>query len=226
MSYVRKTDKLVTEMRDQVRRMARKAMEPYQNGNVDSTHPMYAHLKDATEKSAWDKAPELQDKMPLDWCTVVDSAGVKVYDDAGNRLFTTYIQTRDDDRMKVPTTNRSSYYRYDAEVHPRHCSEALKQWISQQKDREAQLTQVRSQYDTIESQLMAFMSGQASLNSALKEMPELEMYVPHEFMVKYRQVDEPRAKKPRQNALLDDVGIDRDVFAAAAIAHRIATAAE
>ena len=226
MAYVRKTEKLVTEMRDQVRRMATKAVEPYKNGNVDSTHPLYASLKEATEKSAWDKAPDLREKMPIEWCTVVDSAGIKIYDDAGKRLFTTYIQTRDDDRIKVPTTNRSSYYRYEAEVYPRHCSEALKQWISQQEAREVQLRVVQDQYHTIESQLMAFMSGQASLNSALKEMPELEMYVPHEFMVKYRQADEPREKKPRQNALLQDVAIDRDVFAAAAIAHRIATAAE
>jgi hypothetical protein len=226
MAYVRKTETLVTEMVHKVKEMATRAKRPYQSESINSTHPMYEHVKQAAEKSAWDKAPELQDKMPIEWCTVIEHATVGIYDDAGNKLFSTSVETREDDRMKVPTTRNSSYYRYSAEVHPRHCSPALSNWINEQKTREERLRQVRTQYDTIEQQLKSFMSGQASLNSALKEMPELEMYVPYEYMEKYRKVDEPRSKKPRQNALLEEVGIDRDVFAAAAIAHRIATAAE
>ena len=68
------------------------------------------------------------------------------------------------------------------------------------------------------------MDQQASLNSALKDMPEIELYIPLRYMVKIREQAEPRASKKANVA--DELNIDTDALASIAIAHRMATATQ
>ena len=82
---------------------------------------------------------------------------------------------------------------------------------------------VREQFKVVENQLHAFMQQHASLNAMLTEMPELEMYVPDRYMTKVRAKSEPRAKVERPTNV-QDLNIDVDALAAAAITHRMVTA--
>ena len=223
MAYVRKTDTLVTEMRDHVRRMARKAMAPYESGNIDATSPVFDAVVEAVETYAWHKAPHLKSQMPDEWTKQIEDCRVEFQDASGRRLSATHVSFGK--KVRIPQ-HAERYYTYEAKLKPDHCNEQLTQWLAAEATRKQNRDAVEQQYRTIESQLMAFMQGQASLNSALKEMPEIEMYVPEEYMRKYREVAAPRAKKEQQQTRVDELGIDRDVFAAAAIAHRIASAAE
>tara|TARA_B100000768_G_C10999068_1_gene257163 strand:- start:89 stop:493 length:405 start_codon:yes stop_codon:yes gene_type:complete len=84
------------------------------------------------------------------------------------------------------------------------------------------LRDVQDKFQTIEDQLRDFMSNHASLNAALKEMPQLEMYVPNEYMTRVRAESAPRSKVERTQIL--DLNIDVDALAAAAVTHRILTA--
>ena len=67
------------------------------------------------------------------------------------------------------------------------------------------------------------MGQHASLNTALKEMPELEMYVPAAFMRKHAAPEASRAKVQRPTNI-ERLDINVDVLTSAAVAHRIATA--
>lgn len=223
MAYVRKTDTLVTEMRDRVRDMKRKAVSMYDSQRVEEGSAVYSSMRDAVETSAWSEAPEFRGKLPKAWCKEVDSASVRFVDDTGRRYFSTNVNFPEHSKLVVPN-KPDRYYSYEVEVRDVHCNEHLKQWLADEKTRNEARTAVEGQYNTIEQQLMAFMAGQASLNSAIKDMPEIELYVPEKYLAKLREPNEKREKKNEQPSLIDEIGIDRDAFAAAAIAHRITTA--
>ena len=77
-------------------------------------------------------------------------------------------------------------------------------------------------FDGIKTQLIAFMGKHASLNTAIKELPELEMYVPQSYLDKL--AEETIRTKPTKSELDDDddeVTVDVEAITRAAIAHRI-----
>jgi hypothetical protein len=88
------------------------------------------------------------------------------------------------------------------------------------KQRAAKCAEIESQFNTVRHQLKAFMSQHKSLNKALEEMPEIELYVPERFMERYRAKAAPRVK-PEAPTNVEELNIDRDSLAAAAIAHRM-----
>ena len=61
----------------------------------------------------------------------------------------------------------------------------------------------------------------ASLNAAIKEMPEIELYVPDQYLRKMHEAVAPRVKKEEQQSAITELGIDRNALAAVAIAHRV-----
>lgn len=226
MAYVRKTETLVTEMRDVVRSMGRKAVQPYESQNIEDGNPIFQSLRTAISDAAWSLAPELRDKMPEKWTKNVDKVYARFVDANGEKTYGTYLETGEHNKVKVPQDDTSSYYRYDVDVKAEHCNEQLTQWLSEEGDREKKREEVTKQYATIERQLKAFMEQHASLNAAIKEMPEIEMYVPAQYLAKLAEPSPKRSKKTQDQTNVEEIGIDRDVFASAAIAHRIATAAE
>jgi len=221
MAYVRKTDTLVTEMRDRVREMRNKAIAPYATGSIDTSSPVYSMVQDAVETYAWSDAPHLKNQMPEKWTTVIDSARCQFQDAEGKRISNVHVNFST--KVRIPAQSER-YYTYEAKIKPEHCSDALKQWLADEGKRKEQHDAVDHQYNQIESQLMQYMAGQASLNSAIKDMPEIELYVPEKYLTKLHAPNEKREKKAQQLSLADEIGIDRDVFAAAAIAHRITSA--
>ena len=81
-------------------------------------------------------------------------------------------------------------------------------------------------FDGIKEQLTTFMSKHASLNTAIKELPELEMYVPQGYLD--RLAEETVRTTPTKKELVDDDGVELDMEAItrAAIAHRITSSGE
>ena len=69
------------------------------------------------------------------------------------------------------------------------------------------------------------MQQHASLNTAIKEMPEIEHYVPVEYIEKLHAPSMPRGKTaPRpEKTTVEELGIDRDALTSAAVAHQIAS---
>jgi hypothetical protein len=90
------------------------------------------------------------------------------------------------------------------------------------KDQEKNKKETEDMFEGIKTQLTTFMSKHASLNTAIKDLPELEMYVPQEYLD--RLAEETVRSKPAKSTLDDDddeVELDMEAITRAAIAHRI-----
>jgi hypothetical protein len=112
-------------------------------------------------------------------------------------------------------------YRVDVEVYDDECTGALSTWVDKEIANQAQRRTVQQQYREVERQVIGFLRTHASLNAAIKEMPEIEMYVPAAYISKMHEAVAPRVKKEEQQSAIHDLGIDRNALAAVAIAHRV-----
>ena len=223
MAYVRKTMTMLDDVRSHVRRMKDRELNLIAPNNITSENgEVYKEMVKTVERKAWEKNIELMDKMPEEWCTYTRNATIKVRRKDGSGFFNSVsIEAQGEDKIKLPP--KESSWRYACEVDESQLSSVLDKWYQDASNRDAKRQEITSKYDTIEDQLYKFLDSHASLNAALKEMPQLEMYIPEEYMTKYRQESAPRQKAERVN-MTEELNIDTDALAAAAIAHRIATA--
>jgi hypothetical protein len=221
MAYVRRTDKLIDGIKQKIAHMRSKAEAMHASERIEPGTPIHNEIRKAVEAAAWELKPELRDVMPDEWLYKSDDCRVRLFDQHNNQLMSLSVSTRKEDPLIFPC-KPSSWYD-DVSVYFRHQSPALRQWLAEEDKRKRQRDELRQQYHDVEHQIVAFMSTKTSLNAALAEMPELELYVPAEFMIKYH---EPTAPRSAPKAPVQEVAVDRDALAAIGIAHRIATAAE
>lgn len=224
MAYVRKTDTLVNDIERKCYDMSRKAQEQYRNQGASINDAQKLELIEAAHVSAWSDAPELRNKMPDAWIFSPEDVDLRMYgpkDTDGNAVQAMTQQVRG--VFKLPSKREYSSYRPDVDVAYEHLPASVKQMVADQASSKKKLTETKQKFENIKTQLRDYMNQHASLNTALKEMPQLEMYVPDEYMRKIRAASAPRAKvEPRSNVV--DLNIDVDELTAAAITHRIATA--
>jgi hypothetical protein len=98
----------------------------------------------------------------------------------------------------------------------------VKAWLDGRYEYEKKRQSTVDLFGNISKQLRDFLLSHASLNTALKEMPELEMYVPAEYLGKIKEKTVKAAKKEVTTA--EDLNIDVDALTRAAVAHRITSA--
>ena len=98
----------------------------------------------------------------------------------------------------------------------------LMTWFKSGKSNESIKKSLQDKFNKVEEQLKSFMQQHASLNTAIKELPELEQYVPEEYMEKLHAPSAPRGKVQRaEKTTIEDLGIDRDALTSAAVAHQL-----
>lgn len=221
MAYVRRTEKLIDGIKQKIAQMHRKAEAMHASERIEPGTPIHNEIRKAVEAAAWELKPELRDVMPDEWVYKSDDCRVRLFDQQNDQRMSLSISTRKEDPLIFPC-KPSSWYD-DVSVYFRHQSPALRQWLDEEDKRKRKRDELRQQYHDVERQIVAFMSTKTSLNAALAEMPELELYVPQEFMDKFH---EPTAPRSAPKAPVQEVEVDRDALAAIGIAHRIATAAE
>jgi hypothetical protein len=222
MAYVRRTEKLIDGIKQKIARMRHKAEEMHASERIEPGTPIHDEVRKAIEAAAWELKPELRAVMPQEWCYTSGQCRAVFFDQHNDRIMASSISMRNDDQLVFPC-KPNSYYYDEVSVYFRHQSPALRQWLAEEDKRKRQRDELRQQYHDVERQIVAFMSTKTSLNAALAEMPELELYVPQEFMDKFH---EPAAPRSAPKAVEVEVEVDRDALAAIGIAHRIATAAE
>lgn len=223
MAYVRKTDMLVDSIKSQVRHMKDKAVHAVEPASIDYGTAIFDATVTAINKAAFREAPELEGKLPPSWLTKHSHVNVHFLSDAGDKLLKTSLSAPDHAEIALPPSVKTAYYHADVEVRHSECPEVLKTWLDEANKRETEVCETKSKFDLVERQLTEFMSQHASLNAAIKEMPEIEMYVPNQYMVKLREPSTPRSNKKsdQRPSNIDSIGIDRDHLAAMAVAHRI-----
>lgn len=226
MAYVRKTETLIDDIVRNVRKMKDNALSHYNDSELQPDTPEYNAMLDAVQASAYAEAPELRGKLPTSWLKEKERIRVKYKSTDGTAKWDTLLEAKSGHKFTLPAHLDSGYYAAEVSINDEHCNDIVRQWVNSKSERAVKRIEISEQYNTVERQLVAYMRGHASLNAAIKDMPEIEMYVPNKYMEKLREATAPREKKPQQQSLVDDLQIDRDALASIAIAHRITSAAE
>lgn len=221
MAYVRKTDTLVQEINRAVHDMKDAALTKFLSSAIEYGTPTFDAAVESVTNAVFRDAPELKGKLPESWYKSHEAVTVHFKKDDGDLMFTTRLETPRSAGIKLPKVVDSRYYSVEVEVSYSECTNELKTWLDDENNRNIKRGEIAEQYRAVSEQLTAFMGQHASLNAAIKEMPEIEMYVPEIYIRKLREPSAKRAKKTEQPSVVEELGIDRDALATMAIAHRI-----
>ena len=219
MAYVRKTQTLVDDVANTVNSMMHAELGKLKKANdVSIGTDLHRDIAELYLKESWKLAPDIKDKMPDEWCKLVDSIEIKFVNGDDYNNIMTQIGFPDNDKIKLPPT----YNRYNdrLEIQESSCTGLVKEWLVKQHSLDSQRSQTRDMFNGIEKQLTKFLDRHASLNSALKEMPELKLYVPDDYISKLEQKTAPRSKTPTISTV-EELDIDIDNITRLAVAHRI-----
>ena len=232
MAYVRKTDTLVYMIRQKVREMSQTAQAPYDSATITDGSAEYSALSNAIENVSWKIAPDLRDKMPAEWkkrLSKSERVNVKVpapksCTNSGNLEL--YVERKGQPFCLSPLHFDPSTSYYSAPTvafEEEDIPPLLMTWFQSGKSNEATKAGIIAKFEKIENQLESFMGQHASLNTAIKAMPELEHYVPEDYIDKLHAPSAPRAKA-KTVAPVEDLDIDVDKLTSMAVAHQLASA--
>ena len=227
MGYVRKTMTLVEEIRETVDRMKHSEVKKlYKGNNIPLDTPLHHDVRKVIEKVLWKEAPDLKDKMPEKWCKHEDTIQITFYASAPSIGVPVHFETSTDDKLRLPPTYRK--YSDDCQVKEEDFTPLIREWMDDLKKQESEKRETVDMFDGIKEQLTSYMKKHASLNTAIKELPELEMYVPKNYLDKLAEETVKHKKVfPLANDDDDDeVELDMEAITRAAIAHRITSSGE
>jgi hypothetical protein len=213
---------LVEDIRNSVDSMKHKQIDKlYKGTSIELDTPLHHEVRKVIEKVLWKEAPDLMDKMPEKWCKMEDSVQVIFQYEPPSNSTNIQFEVSNEDKLKLPPTY--SRYGRDCVIGKSDATPLIKEWLAGIKDEDSAKRETKDMFDGIKEQLTSFMGKHASLNTALKEMPELKLYVPDIYLEKIEMKVERTAPKPK--ALTDDdVEVDVEALTRAAIAHRITSA--
>ena len=228
MAYVRKTDTLVQHILHKVRKMSETAQKPYSADTLTKDSAEYEAIRNCIESVSWKGAPQLKQQMPDEWLdglkarnvdvkivapeSCPDSGDVNIYLEGDFTLSPAHASAG-----HSYSGNRGKMTLEEADFPP-----LLMTWFKSGKSNESIKKSLQDKFNKVEEQLKSYMQQHASLNTAIKELPELEQYVPEEYMEKLHAPSAPRGKVQRaEKTTVEDLGIDRDALTSAAVAHQL-----
>lgn len=221
MAYVRRTETMLEDTTRKIRKMGSKALELYEDKGIEIDTAEFAAACEAIHAAAYRDAPTLRGNLPQSWLFKTDRVKLKVISRGDqHRELTTYIVVPDHRQFELPLHVKVSWSA-DVTVYDDECTGALATWVQAHSTNKEQRRAVEVQYREVERQVIGFLRTHASLNAAIKEMPEIELYVPDQYISKMHEAVAPRVKKEEQQSNIENLGIDRNALAAVAIAHRV-----
>ena len=173
----------------------------------------------------WGEHAELKDKIPETWKTntakLVMQYRVKGENDY-NTAFFTLICTQTEG-FQAPRTTNISYYGMDVKFDTEEaCPPIMAEVIEYTK----QVTEVDSRWKKVKVQVQEFLNNCKSLNEALKLWPQLEIYIPKQYLERMYKNSAAAKKSAEENAALKALqSIDTDFVVATAVGARLAVAA-
>ena len=222
--YVRKTQTLVDDISNKVDIMRRSAISQLTDEHkVAIGSPLHAEIKTAIENTLWELAPALKDKMPKEWLVKLsNNEDVRTtFQSEEHKAIRYDFEPQDGDEIKLPPI----HHRWnDYKIDQKYWTPLIQEWVTSQHNTDVERDKICDMYYDINNQLVGFMGKHASLNTALKEMPELKLYVPNHYIDKVEKKENRIKAKPSAPTTNDDVEVDVDALTRAAIAHRVTTA--
>ena len=218
MAYVRRTQTLMEDVSNTVISMMHAELSKTKKAlSIEIGTPLHDEVRKAVIKAAWHEAPDLVDKLPDSWCKFESSIRVKF--DSGDDWNNVRkdLEVADTDKIKLPPT----YNKWnDVKLNSATWSPTITSWLAEIHAQEAKDNEVKDMFNGISDQLTSFLGKHASLNTAIKEMPELKLYVPDEYIARLEQKSAPRTQTQTQS-VVEDLDIDVDNITRLAVAHRM-----
>ena len=221
MAYVRKTDTLVQDIKRKVREMKQSALNTYDHPNPEIGTPLYKTMKDDIIKAAYASAPELLGKLPDDMLKKCESVSAQFYNETETKEANVDFHSASHDRFFIPYSRNNRSYFPSVSIKIEQCSPETQAWVAEELSLNKKRAEAVSKFEDIEYQIVNYMDQHASLNTAVKDMPELELYVPSHYVTKLHAANEPRTAKKQKVNTAEALDIDVNVLASVAIAHRI-----
>lgn len=227
MAHVRKTQEMIASIKVKVSEMKQAALQPIKVERLKTGTPAYKSFLALASAKFWSVAPHLKGELPAKWCdepSRIDLAIVVKNGDGGPHREHFPLEKHADEDFLLPP-NTGSYAPDCYLEYTELTGEALK-FIDDGRAKKQQREVIEAKYDTIEAQLIAFMGQHKSLNTAIVEMPALELYIDPDFMERLRAPVEKKVKDaPAALTTTEELGIDTAALSAMAISHRIISSA-
>lgn len=220
MTYVRRTETMLDDTTRNILNMASKALGAYEDKTIEIDTAEYAAACEAIHTAAYRDAPQLRGNLPKSWLFETQRINLAIKDRFDVAIVRVLLDAPEHRKFEVPLHMKDSWSVH-VDVYADECSGALAMWVQAHTAKAEQRRTVQDQYREVERQVIGFLRTHASLNAAVKEMPEIEMYVPAQYISKMHEATAPRTKKEDQPSAIVDLGIDRNALAAVAIAHRV-----
>jgi len=230
MAYIRWSKELKDAVINKVDEMCVTAQLAYRDVRLETGSIEHRDAVECVYAQAWNDAPELRNKLPDDWHELSERVsarfltedGAAIAYDNGKIEGTHTYNNRP--CFKLPPS-RKVRGAYNLEYTIPYCDQTqeIRDFISGNVTKEAKRREIEASYTTIREQLTAFMDSHAALTTALKELPEFEMYVPERWMRKVRAAQQPRQAK----AVVSDAAVEVDVgkLTSAAVAYKLTAVA-
>ena len=184
MSYVRMTKSVVVAIRDKVNDLKDAELQnQHKQPDVIIGTPLYGDLVRVALEAVWSEAPDLKDKMPDSWCRIQSQVSVSFRGKGMSDVIQLTLWSPKDHKVRLPP-DYSNWN--DIEVTHEHMTPAIVEWLAARYEEESKRQETIDMFDAIETELTDFLNSYASLNTAIKDMPELETYIPDEYMIKLK----------------------------------------
>ena len=226
MAYVRKTQTLLEDVANKVDRMMREQLADLpERKDPENGTPLYDELAGKVMSDIWKEAPELRGKLPDDWYTSVSSVRFKLVLPEDEQHTVRHNTMSFDLNSSTPFQCPPRYDGYWADatvINREELSAESQKWYDSQVDIEVTREDLRRQYVKVKRQVVRFLDNSASLNAALKEMPEIKAYIPEHYLS--RVAEKVVREKQVAVKVKDALKIDKDAIAGLSVAHRISQA--
>lgn len=230
MAYIRWSKELKDAVINKVDEMCVTAQLPYQDKRLENGSNVHKDTVEAVYVQAWGEAPELRNKIPDDWHELSHIVNVRFLTEDGASVAFDPGKVEGDyadhgrQNFKLPPTDKIRRA-YNLSYDIAYCDQTqeIRDFVSCNVTKKAKRHEIEASYETIRQQLTAFMDSHAALTTALKELPEFEMYVPERWMRKVRAAEQPRQAK----VVVPDAPVEVDVgkLTSAAVAYKLTAVA-
>lgn len=218
MAYVKVTDKLKDDIRSKISRMADKQVKLLGEDNL--SYEEHKAVAADVESFAWKDAPHLKDQMPKKWTNEASAFFVELQNESPERILIN-VELEDSHAINLPPRFEVGKYSWNKVSLPAEFqSEPTRAVFVKILEHRKRAAETNRRFADIQDQILSFLSAHKSLNAALRELPEIQMYVPDEYMERVNRKVE-RANASAYNDEVEKPEVNRELLMSAAVADRI-----
>jgi len=220
MATVKITETLVVSVRNKLDRMEKAAIGQL-NVSVELERSETARsLIEWCQNVSWGPHEDLRSVIPISWLHQPRAVDIHFGAHTLSHVPNSIRVVNDGDYVFPPTEEVRKHPNLpDIVVDPKSDETAppvAREFLLAELRKRERAVQLREQYRQVAEDLTKYLRSHSTLNRALKEMPELEMYIPQEYLDRvYKKAQRSSPTKPEQ------VDVDRSQIASLGVAARL-----